>query len=330
MKALLSTACGGPETLIVAEIAEPVPKADQVRIAVHACAVNYPDLLMIRDRYQARPPRPFSPGIEVAGVVDAIGANVAGYRVDDRVMALTGWGGMAEKVLAETERCFALSPLMPFEVAAGFLTAYATADHALRERAALAPGETLLVLGAAGGVGLAAVQLGRAMGARVIGAVSSVAKGTLAREHGADSIVVYPDTVGDVNNLRQAFKQACGPDGADVIYDAAGGPYSEPALRAIAWGGRFLVVGFPAGIASVPLNLPLLKGCSIVGIYLGAYSRRAPAAHRLAIDKLLERYSHGQIHPFISGVFALEQAHTALAQLENRSAVGRLVIRLRD
>src|SRR3984957_11326225 len=264
MKALLSRNPGGPETLVLEDIPEPAAGPGEVRVAVRACGVNYPDLLIIQDLYQFKPPRPFAPGAEIAGVVDAVGTGVGNVRVGDRVVLSPVRSGMSEKAIGNANNCWKIPDSMPFDEAAALLLTYGTSQHALKDRAQLRSGETLLVLGAAGGVGLAAVELGKAMGARVIAAASSADKLALAREHGADDGVQYP--VGPLDKtaaraLTDSFKTACGADGANVIYDGIGGDYTEAALRAIAWQGRHLVVGFTAGIPKLPLNLALLKGC---------------------------------------------------------------------
>ena len=284
MRALVSRVVGGPESLVMAELPSPVPGDDEVRIAVRACGVNFPDTLIIEDRYQFRPTRPFPPGGEVAGVVDSVGKNVSGIRAGDRVIGWCVWGGMAEKVVAKATNCVPIPEAMPFDEASAFILTYGTSYYALKNRARLRPGETLLVLGAAGGVGLAAVELGKAMGARVVAAVSSEDKLAFAREHGADHGLVYPRGPFDKQALRGLsglFKQAC-PDGADVVYDAVGGDYAEAALRVVAWEGRFLVVGFPAGIPRLPLNLALLKSCQIIGVFWAAWSRGNPPSFRRA------------------------------------------------
>jgi NADPH2:quinone reductase len=251
MKALLSRQPGGPESLILEEIPDPQPGAGQVRIAVRAVGVNFPDLLIIQDLYQYKPPRPFSPGGELAGEVERLGDGVVNVKVGDRVLVSPVRNAMAEKAIGEAKNCWKIPDAMPFDEAAALLLTYGTSQHALKDRARLKAGETLLVLGAAGGVGLAAVELGKAMGARVIAAASSPEKIALAKQHGADDGVQYP--VGPLDKtaartLTDQFKSACGPDGADVIYDGIGGDYTESALRAIAWQGRHLVVGFTAGI----------------------------------------------------------------------------------
>lgn len=330
MRAVLSLVPGGPDTLVVRDVPEPVPGAGQVRIAVEAVGINYPDTLIIADRYQFKPPRPFSPGMEASGVVDAVGDGVNAFRVGDRVMATTtGSGALAEKVLAAAERCAPMPEGMPFDEAAAFLLTYATSHHALADRARLLAGETLLVLGAAGGVGLAAVELGRAMGARVVAATSSREKLDLALQAGADDGIVYPEGPFDDAGrkaLASAFKTICGPEGAGVIYDPVGGDYAEAALRAIAWKGRFLVVGFPAGIPRVPLNLALLKGCDIVGVFWGAFAEREPERHVASLRELAALYAAGRIRPRIVDRFPLERAGDALAALASRRARGKIVV----
>lgn len=332
MKALLSHVPGGPETLVVEDVAEPQPGAGQVRIAVEAVGINFPDLLIIEDRYQFRPERPFAPGAEVSGVVDAVGEGVAGLKPGDRVLSMLGWGGLAEKVVAPADGVFIIPPSMSFDEAAAFLMTYGTSHHALRERGGLRAGETLLVLGAAGGVGLAAVELGRAMGARVIAAVSSEEKLAVARAAGADAGVVYPsgpfDPAGQ-KSLSGLFKQACGEAGADVIYDPVGGDYSEPALRSIAWEGRYLVVGFPAGIARLPLNLPLLKGCDIRGVFWGSAVERDRERHRQATSELFALFEQGAVKPRIHERFPLARAADALRMLGSRRAAGKVVVTIR-
>jgi NADPH2:quinone reductase len=329
MKAVLSRSAGGPGTLVVDEMPEPAAASGEVVVAVKAVGVNFPDLLIIEDKYQFRPQRPFSPGAEIAGVVEAVGEKVETLRRGDRVLAMLGWGGMAEKVAVKAADAFTLPGAMPFDEAAAFLMTYGTSYYALRDRAALKPGETLLVLGAAGGVGLAAVELGRAMGARVIAAASSRKKLDLALAAGAHDGIVYPAGPLDRDAqkaLADAFKSACGADGPHVIYDPVGGDYSEPALRSIAWEGRYLVVGFPAGIARLPLNLPLLKGCDIRGIFWGAAIKRDPRRHREATAELMRLYGAGSVKPRIHGRFPLARAAEALEVLASRGAAGKVVI----
>ncbi len=329
MKALLSKTPGGPDSLVLEDVAEPQPGPGEVRIAVRACGVNFPDTLIIEDKYQLRPPRPFAPGAEVSGVVDAVGEGVAALKPGDRVIGWNGYGGMVEKLVLAAERCVSMPEDMPFDVAASLIMTYATSQHALKDRARLQAGETLLVLGAAGGVGLAAVELGKAMGARVVAAVSSPEKAALAQAHGADVVVVYPQGPFDVDGrkaLAGLFKQAVGSQGADVIYDPVGGDYAEAALRAIGWEGRFLVVGFPAGIPKIPLNLTLLKSCQIVGVFWGAFVAREPARHLANVRELLDLCSSGAIKPVVSAHFTLADGGRAIAELAARRALGKLVV----
>ena len=329
MKAVLSKVVGGPETLVVDEIDEPTAGPGQVLLSVKACGVNYPDVLMIQDMYQFKPPRPFSPGGEVSGVVKALGEGVTNVKVGDRVLASTGSGGMAEVVALDASRLTPIADAMPFDEAAAFMMTYGTSWYALKDRGYLKPGQTLLVLGAAGGVGLAAVELGKAMGARVIAAASTQEKVDLAIKHGAESGVVYPTGPFDKEGtkaLAQLFKDACGPAGWDVAYDAVGGDYAEATIRAAGWGGRFLVIGFPAGIPKVPLNLTLLKSCDIVGVFWGAAVARDPKAHQENVKQLMDMYAEGKIKPFVSERFSLEKAGDAIAHLAARKAMGKVVV----
>jgi NADPH2:quinone reductase len=329
MKALLSKHPGGPETLVLEDIPDPVPGAGQVRIAVRACGVNFPDMLIIQDLYQYKPPRPFSPGAEVAGVVDAVGEGVTRVRAGDRVMMSPARGGMAEKTVGLASNCWKIPDAMPFDEAAALLMTYGTSQHALKDRAQLQSGETLLVLGAAGGVGLAAVELGKTMGARVVAAASSAEKLALARDHGADEGVQYPAGPLDKTQARALtarFKAACGAEGAQVIYDGVGGDYTEAALRAIGWQGRHLVVGFTAGIPKLPLNLPLLKSCQIVGVFWGEFTTRYPAQHAANVEALMALYREGRIKPAVTERFALARGGEAIARLGSREARGKIVV----
>jgi NADPH:quinone reductase len=329
MKAIRTHAVGGPETLTLDEVADPIPGKGEVLVAVKACAINYPDGLIIRDMYQFKPQRPFSPGGEISGVIEAIGEGVEGFAVGDRVMAGLGNGGLAEKVLVPAGRMFAVPEGVPFEKAASLLMTYGTTIHGLKDRGHIKAGDTVLILGAAGGVGLSAVELAKAFGARVVAAVSSEAKGEVARRAGADDVVIYPREAMDKDAskaLAAAFKSACGPDGANIVYDIVGGQYSEPALRAIAWEGRFLVVGFPAGIAKMPLNLTLLKSCDICGVFWGAFTAREPEAFRAQVEELFALMEAGKIDPLVSETFPLARAGDAIAKLEAREAVGKLVV----
>ncbi|MFN4288184.1 MAG: NADPH:quinone oxidoreductase family protein [Brevundimonas sp.] len=335
MRALLSHSPGGPETLSYDEVAEPKAGRGEVRIVVEACSINYPDVLIIEDRYQFRPERPFAPGGEVTGRIDQVGEGVTGYAKGDRVIALTGWGGLAGKVVVGQDRLLAipadLDGVMSREHAAAFLMTYGTSWYALKDRGALKAGEQLLVLGAAGGVGSAAVELGKAMGARVIAAVSSEEKRALCLELGADEAVIYPRLDGEPDRqslkaVSEAFRAASGGRGPDVVYDAVGGPLSEAALRALNWGGRHLVIGFPAGIPAPPLNLTLLKSTAIVGVFWGAHVAREPDLHRANMADLFDLYRRGAIAPRVTQTYRLEQAGEAIAALAARRASGKLVV----
>lgn len=329
MKAVLSKEVGGPETLVLEELPDPVAGPGQVLIDVKACGVNYPDVLIIEDKYQFKPTRPFAPGGEVSGVIAAVGEGVTRFKVGDRVLASTGWGGFAEKLALEEQRCTPIPDNMPFDEAAAFVLTYGTSYYALKDRGALKAGETLLVLGAAGGVGLAAVELGKAAGARVIAAASSQEKVDLAIKHGADSGVVYPRGPFDKDGqkaLANLIKDACGPNGWDVAYDAVGGDYSEATIRAADWNGRFLVIGFPSGIPKIPLNLTLLKSCDIVGVFWGAAVARDPKGHAQNLKDLMGLYAEGKIKPYVSERFPLARAGEAIAHLSSRKAMGKVVI----
>jgi NADPH:quinone reductase len=329
MKALRTHAAGGPETLTLDEIDTPVPGPGEVRIKVKACSINYPDVLMIQDLYQFRPERPYSPGGELAGVVEALGEGVTKWQVGDRVIAMMGNGGLREKALAPADKLFPLPDGVSFETGASLLMTYGTNMHGLLDRGHLKAGDTLLVLGAAGGVGLAAVELGKAYGAKVVAAVSSEEKAAVAREHGADEVVIYPVApLGKDQSkaLAEAFKAACGPDGANVVYDIVGGDYSEPAVRAIAWEGRFCVVGFPAGIARLPLNLTLLKSCDVCGVFWGAFAARDPKANAVHIATLFDLLKSGKINPKVSATFPLARGSEAITMLAERKAIGKVVV----
>lgn len=329
MKAIRTHHVGGPETLTLDEIDAPTPGKGEVLVAVKACAINYPDTLMIRDLYQFKPERPYSPGGEIAGVIEAVGEGVEGFAVGDHVMAGIGNGGLVEKAIVPAGRMFPVPDGVPFEKAASLLMTYGTTIHGLKDRGHIKAGDVVLVLGAAGGVGLSAVELAKAFGARVVAAVSSEAKGEVARKAGADEVVIYPREAMDKDaskELASKFKEACGPTGANIVYDIVGGQYSEPALRAIAWEGRFLVVGFPAGIAKMPLNLTLLKSCDICGVFWGAFTAREPVKFRAQVEELFDLMKEGKIDPLVSETFPLARAGEAIAKLENREAVGKLVV----
>jgi NADPH:quinone reductase-like Zn-dependent oxidoreductase len=329
MKALLSKGPGGPETLVLEDMPDPTPGAGQLLVRVKACAINYPDVLIIEDKYQFKPPRPFAPGGEIAGVVEAVGEGVTGWRAGDRLIAMIGHGGLAEKVVVAAAMALPLPPERSFEDGSALILTYATSIHALLDRGKLQAGQTLLVLGAAGGVGLAAVELGKAYGARVVAAVSSEEKAQVAREAGADATLVYPHGPFDKEGskaLSQLFKDAVGPNGADVVYDPVGGDYAEPALRAIAWEGRYLVVGFPAGIPKLPLNLTLLKSCDVCGVFWGAFAARDAKANAAHIATLFRLWDEGRIAPKVSRTWPLDQGADAIAWMAARKAVGKLVV----
>jgi len=325
VKALQSRQCGGPESLVLADAPEPIAGPGEVRIAVRACGINYPDVLMIEDKYQFRPERPFSPGVEISGVVESVGQGVTNLVPGQRVMASIESGGLAELAIAKAARSILIPDWLPFDEAAAFQVTYGTAYHALVDRAALKPRDTLLVLGASGGVGLAAIEIGRALGARVVAGVSSIEKGEIASRHGASDTLVYPTSPDDSTSLARLFKTA-GPTGVDVVFDPIGGVYAEPALRSIAWGGRYLVIGFAAGIPSLPLNLTLLKGCAILGVFWGAWVDRFPEQHRQNIGRLVALYQGGAIRPLVSEHFTLDRGADAIRRLADRKAIGKLVV----
>ncbi len=328
MKALLSTKPGPPEQLELTETPDPVAGEGEVVIAVKAAGVNFPDALIIEDKYQFKPERPFAPGGEVAGVIESVGVGVTHLKPGQRVIGSLGWGGFAEKVAVQAARVLPIPDTMPFDEASAFILTYGTSYYALKDRGQLKPGEVVLILGAAGGVGVAAIELAKAMGARVIGAVSSEAKAAFAKEAGADGTVIYPPGAfakDQSRALAEAFKTATG-GGADVIYDAVGGEYCEPALRAMNWNGRYLVVGFPAGIPTPPLNLTLLKSSSIVGVFWGASTAREPELHKSNVRDLFKLHGEGKIKPRISARYPLAEGGKAIRALMDRTAQGKLVI----
>ncbi|ANP35129.1 NADPH:quinone oxidoreductase [Phaeobacter gallaeciensis] len=328
MKAMLSIEPGGPESLTWTELPDPAPAKGELLVEIRAAGVNFPDTLIIQDLYQMKPPRPFAPGGEIAGVVAAIGEGVEGYAIGDRVLALTGHGGFATHRCIDAAQAIRIPDAMPFEDAACFVFTYGTSYHALKDRAHMKPGESLLILGAAGGVGVAAIELGKAMGAKVIAAVSSDDKAAFCREVGADETLVYGRSLdkGQQKDFSSQIKSLSGKDGVDVVYDSVGGAYSEPALRAMAWEGRFLVVGFPAGIAQIPMNLPLLKGCDIVGVFWGASVYRDPKGHAENMAELFALYEQGKIKPRISETLKMQDAATALNLVQDRKALGKIVL----
>ena len=333
MKALMSTQVGGSDSLEMLEVDNPVAGKGQVVIDVKACSINYPDVLIIQDMYQFKPPRPFAPGGEVSGVIAEVGEGVTGLKRGDHVASPTGHGGLAEKVAVDHNSVFKIPDSVSFEDASALLLTYGTSIHALVDRGHIKEGDTLLVLGASGGVGIAAVELGKAFGARVVAAVSSEEKAAFAKAAGADETVVYgraPFDKDESKALAAQFKAAVGPNGADIIYDAVGGDYSEPAVRSIAWEGRFLVVGFPAGIAKLPLNLTLLKSCDVCGVFWGAYAMRDPAGNRSHINRLFKLWGQGMIQPRVSEVFDFADAGKAIQKIADRQAIGKLVVKVAD
>jgi len=328
MKALLSTKVGPPEALEYADLPDPVAGEGEVVVAVKAAGVNFPDSLIIEDKYQFKPERPFAPGGEIAGVVESVGLGVSNVKAGQRVIGSLGWGGFAEKVKAQAARVLPIPDAMPFDEASAFILTYGTSYYALKDRGVVKPGEVVLVLGAAGGVGIAAIELAKAMGARAIAAVSSKDKAAFAKEAGADDTIIYP--TGDLTRdqskqLAEDFKRVCG-GGVDVLYDSVGGAYCEPALRAMNWNGRYLVIGFPAGIPAPPLNLTLLKSSSIVGVFWGASVAREAELHKGNVRDLFKLYSENKIKPRISARYPLREGGKAIRALMDRSARGKLVV----
>lgn len=328
MKAMLSTAPGGPETLEWTEMETPEPAKGEVRIAVKAAGVNFPDTLIIRDLYQLKPQRPFAPGGEIAGVVEAIGEGVEGFAEGDRVIAMPGFGGFVTHKCVQAKQCIKMPDDMPFEEAAAFIFTYGTSHYALKDRGHLKAGDTLLILGAAGGVGAAAIELGKAAGAKVIAAVSSQDKADFCKELGADETIIYPREMDKAAQkaLSDDIKKAAGPAGVQVAYDAVGGPYAEPVIRAMGWGGRFLVVGFPAGIPAIPLNLTLLKSCDIVGVFWGASTQMDPKGHAANMADLFRLYGEGKVKPRVTATFPMEEAEKALNHIGDRKVLGKVVL----
>ncbi|ONF95055.1 NADPH:quinone oxidoreductase family protein [Sphingomonas jeddahensis] len=333
MRGLLSRAPGGPETLEIGELPDPVAKPGEVIVAVKACAINYPDVLIIQDKYQFKPPRPFAPGGEMSGVVESVGEGVTAWKPGDRVMGNTGNGALVEKLAVKADNIYAIPDERSFEEGAAMLLTYGTTIHALVDRGNIKEGETLLVLGAAGGVGLAAVELGKALGARVVGAVSSEEKAQAVRDAGADDVIIYgraPFSKDDSKTLADTFKEKAGKNGFDLVYDAVGGDYAEPALRSMAWEGRYLVIGFPAGIPKIALNLTLLKSCDIRGVFWGAYAAREPVKNRANIKQLFDLWREGKIAPRVTEVFPFEKGGDAIAKMAGRGAIGKLVVRVAE
>lgn len=329
MKALISRQTGGPETLEFGDLPDREPGEGEILIDVKACSINFPDTLIIEDKYQVKPPRPFAPGSEVAGTVAKLGAGVEGFAVGDRIITGTGFGGLAEQAVGRAANCYHLPEKFSFAQGASLLMTYGTSIHALKDRGHITAGDEVLVLGAAGGVGISGVELAKAYGARVVAGVSSEEKAQMAREAGADEVVIYGRAPFDKDAskaLASQFKDACQKDGYDIVYDIVGGDYSEPAVRSIGWEGRFLVTGFPAGIAKLPLNLTLLKSCDVCGVFWGAFAAREPERNRANIAELFELWEQGKIAPPVSETYAFEQAAEAIRKVGAREAVGKLVV----
>jgi len=322
MKALLCKTHGLPDTLVYEDAPDPTPGPGEVVIDMKAAGVNFPDVLIIQNKYQFKPELPFAPGAELAGVVSAVGEGVTNARVGDRVIASTGWGAFAEKVKAQAKKVIPIPDGVGFDTAAAFILTYGTSYHALVDRGTLKAGETLLVLGAAGGVGLAAIEIGKALGARVIAAASTPEKLAVCREHGADELVNYT-----TEDLRERLKALTGGKGPDVVYDPVGGSFAEPAFRSIAWRGRYLVIGFANGeIPRLPLNLALLKGASIVGVFWGDFTAREPQNFASDVATMFGWIAQGKLRPHISARYPLAQGARAIEDMMNRKVVGKVVI----
>lgn len=325
MRAVLCKEYGPPDSLVLENLASPKAGADEVVVSVHAASVNFPDILMIQNKYQFQPPLPFAPGSELAGVVKEVGANVTNVKPGDHVLLGSGFGGFTEEYLVNKDRVSRLIKLpanVDFGAAAAFYMAYATSYHALKDRAEMKAGETLVVLGASGGVGLAAVELGKLMGARVIACASTAEKLALCQKYGADEVINYA-----TEDLKERIKELTGGKGADVIYDPVGDKFSEPALRAIGWKGRFLVVGFAAGeIPRIPLNLTLLKGCQIVGVFWGSFARQEPKASEANNAELIGMLASGKIKPYVQKRYTLAEVPQALNDMAARKVLGKIVI----
>ena len=321
MKAMLCKEIGHPSNMVLEEVTSPTPKEKEVLITVKACSVNFPDTLMVQGLYQFKPPLPFSPGSDIAGIVKAVGEKVKHVKPGDQVFGIVPFGGFAEEVLAPARSVFPMPPMMNYKVAASFMMAYGTSYHALKDRGHLQEGETLVVLGASGGVGLAAVELGKLMGARVIAAASTDEKLALCKKYGADATINYTN-----EDLKNRIKELTDGKGADVIYDPVGGERTEAALRAMAWNGRLLIVGFPAGIAKIPMNLPLLKGCQIVGIFWGRFATEFPQDNMKNTMNLIQMYGQGKLKPYIDATYPLANASQALIDMMDRKVKGKIII----
>ena len=324
MKAMLCKAYGPPESLVFEDHELPPPAADEVRLRVRAAGVNFPDILQVAGKYQFKPEFPFSPGSECAGDIIAVGEAVSDFKPGDRVIAMTGHGAFAEEANVRAVKCMPLPDDVSYKVGSAFILTYGTSLYALKQRAQLAAGEWLLVHGAAGGVGLSAVEIGKAMGAKVIGTASTDEKLKMVTEHGADAVINYAE-----GGFKDQVKEICGSAGADVIYDPVGGDTFDESLRCINWDGRLLVIGFASGrIPAAPANLALLKSCSIVGVFWGAWSEKFPVENGANIEELFQMYRDGKLKPNISHEFALPEASDALYALINREVVGKAIINI--
>jgi len=322
VKALLCKQHGPPENLVVEQVPAPALEPGQVRIGIRACGVNYPDNLMIAGKYQVQPPLPFSPGFELAGEILEVSDDVTQLQAGQRVAATSMGGAMAEEICLPATSALPIPDEMDYAIAAGFMITYGTSYHALKQRAQLRPGETMLVLGAGGGVGLTAVELGHLMGGEIYAAASSAAKLQLAQSHGATHLINY-----DATGLREQVRELTGGQGVDVIYDPVGGELFDECLRSVAWGGRILIIGFASGvIPNIPANLPLLKGSSIVGVFWGTFAQREVAANRQNMQELLAWFVQGKLQPCISRTYPLEDAPQAMRALADRRACGKLVV----
>ena len=324
MKAIRCKAYGPPSSLVLEEVENLRPKTKEVLVEVKACGLNFPDTLIIQGLYQFKPELPFTPGSDVAGIVKELGEGVSHLKVGQEVFGFVPHGGLAEEVLVPSNACFPKPPQMDFPTAASFLLAYGTSYHALKDRGFLSKGETLLVLGASGGVGLAAVELGKLMGAKVIAAASTNEKLALCKEYGADETINYT-----TQDLKATIKKITEGKGVDVVYDPVGGAYSEPAFRGIAWNGRYLVVGFAAGdIPKIPLNLPLLEGASVVGVFWGAFTMRNPKANMQNTMTLMQWHAEGKLKPHIHAIYDLADTSKALEEMTNRKVKGKLIVQI--
>ncbi|MGZ3238231.1 MAG: NADPH:quinone oxidoreductase family protein [Burkholderiaceae bacterium] len=322
MKAIVCKAWGLPETLSVEDLPDIVATPGEIVVDIQAAGVNFPDVLIIQNKYQFKPALPFTPGSEFAGIVRAVGAGVTQYKAGDKVIAFTGHGAFAQQIAVSAQAVMPMPAGMAFDIAAAITLTYGTSHHAIVDRAQLKAGETMLVLGAAGGVGLAAIEIGKALGARVIAAASSNEKLAICKTHGADATINYTK-----EDLREAIRNITNGKGPDVIYDPVGGIYTEPAFRSIAWRGRYLVVGFANGeIPKLPLNLALLKGASLVGVFWGEFVKREPKANLAAMSELMTWLNEGKIKPHISQHYALTDTSKALTDMAARKVTGKIVI----